>query len=85
MSVYKSVLVHLDDQPRCSVRQHLALGLASRFDAHITGFGLSHRDDTPVYVRDMLPEEVRQAQRKASEDRLAQTAAVFRKHRVVPA
>ena len=39
---YKSLLVHLDDSERCAVRLALALDLAERFDAHLTGLYLPH-------------------------------------------
>lgn len=39
---YKSLLVHLDDSERCAVRVALALELAERFDAHLTGLYLPH-------------------------------------------
>ncbi|MBB3261898.1 nucleotide-binding universal stress UspA family protein [Paraburkholderia bannensis] len=37
---YKSLLVHLDDTDRCTVRVALALDLAERFDAHLVGLYL---------------------------------------------
>ncbi|WP_321915644.1 MULTISPECIES: universal stress protein [unclassified Paraburkholderia] len=39
---YKSLLVHLDDSEQCAVRLALALDLAERFDAHLTGLYVSH-------------------------------------------
>ncbi|MBB3004553.1 nucleotide-binding universal stress UspA family protein [Paraburkholderia tropica] len=37
---YKTLLVHLDDLPRCEARQAYALDLAERFDAHLIGLYL---------------------------------------------
>jgi nucleotide-binding universal stress UspA family protein len=34
---YKTILVHLDEQPRCAERLQLAATLAARFDAHLVG------------------------------------------------
>lgn len=34
---YRSLLVHLDDSPRCTARVDLAVTLARRFDAHLVG------------------------------------------------
>lgn len=34
---YRSLLVHLDDSPRCAIRVDLAVALARRFDAHLVG------------------------------------------------
>lgn len=35
--VYRSLLVHLDDDERCGLRTELALALARRFEAHLVG------------------------------------------------
>lgn len=34
---YKTILLHLDEQPRCTERLQLAAALAARFDAHLVG------------------------------------------------
>lgn len=40
---YRSLLVHLDDRPRCAARLDIAIGLARQFEAHLVGLAPSGR------------------------------------------
>lgn len=40
---YRSLLVHLDDGPRCAARVDLAVALARQFDAHLVGLATAGR------------------------------------------
>lgn len=40
---YRSLLVHLDDSPRCAARVDLAVALARQFDAHLVGLATAGR------------------------------------------
>lgn len=59
---YKTILVHLDNRPRCAERLELAFGLAAQFDAHLVGLFAPGSPRVPSYalaeagptVRDML-------------------------------
>ena len=53
----KDILVHIDPSPKCAVRLGLAIGLARRYRAHLTGLFLTsqpastsrvHGDDSPL-------------------------------------
>ena len=37
---YKSILLHVDDHERCAARIDLALGVAARFEAHLTALAM---------------------------------------------
>lgn len=45
---FKSILVHMNDQPRCVTQLTLALELARKFDAHLIGL---HVDQYPLVPR----------------------------------
>lgn len=47
---YKTILVHLDHRPRAPVRLELALRLAERFDAHVTGLYAPGSARLPSYA-----------------------------------
>lgn len=59
---YKTILVHLDNRPRCAERLDLAFGLAAQFDAHLVGLYAPGAPRIPSYalaeagptVREML-------------------------------
>lgn len=48
---YKSMVVHLDNDRRCSERVDIAARLALDFDAHLTGLYLLRPPEIPGYVR----------------------------------
>lgn len=47
---FKDILVHLDDSPQCAARFALAVGLARKQKAHLTGlYVISHPGDQPLH------------------------------------
>jgi nucleotide-binding universal stress UspA family protein len=73
---YKTLLVHLDEQPRCTERLQLASTLAARFDAHLVGLFALGAARIPSYalaeagpiVRDIEERRRAEAARKAEEE-----------------
>lgn len=47
---YKTILVHLDNRPRCAERLDLAFGLAAQFDAHLVGLYAPGAPRIPSYA-----------------------------------
>lgn len=47
---YKTILVHLDHQPRCAERLGLACSLAEEFDAHVVGLFAPGSPKLPSYA-----------------------------------
>lgn len=47
---YKTILVHLDHQPRCAERLGLACSLADEFDAHVVGLFAPGSPRVPSYA-----------------------------------
>ena len=48
MTIYRSLLVHLDDQDRCSARTELAMHFAKRWDAHLVALSPTGRLPLPA-------------------------------------
>ncbi len=55
MTIYRSLLVHLDDHPRCSARTELAIRLARQWDAHLVGLSPTGRLPLPAEAGPALP------------------------------
>jgi nucleotide-binding universal stress UspA family protein len=53
---WKTILVHLDDGPRCNARIALAASLAARFGAHLVGVSPTGLIDVPVSVNAAVPD-----------------------------
>jgi nucleotide-binding universal stress UspA family protein len=53
---WKTILVHLDDGPRCSARVALAGSLAARFGAHLLGVSPTGLIDVPLPVGAAAPD-----------------------------
>ncbi|MGQ9372033.1 universal stress protein [Azospirillum sp. ST 5-10] len=73
----KDLLVVVDDGPAAAARIDVAAQLAARHDAHLTGLYVIAQPPLPAYVAAELPEEVRNAQRRAAEDRAAAAGRAF--------
>jgi len=62
---YKDLLVVLDATPACATRLDVAIGLARRFEAHLTGLHVFTNPYIPPYVAAQIPAEAIEAQRDA--------------------
>jgi len=49
---YRSILVHLDDDPRCEERIAFAVALAAAYDSHLVGAAATGFLDFPVAIED---------------------------------
>lgn len=56
---YKDLLVHLDDSKSCASRIEVAIGLAARHDAHLTGFYPIVEISLLSYIRAEIPRDIR--------------------------
>ncbi|WP_029010953.1 universal stress protein [Azospirillum halopraeferens] len=65
----KDLLVVVDDTPAAAARIDVAARLAADNDAHLTGLYVIAHAPLPAYVAAELPEDVRDAQRRADEER----------------
>ncbi|WP_186248015.1 universal stress protein [Burkholderia gladioli] len=77
---YRTLLVHLDDSPRCRVRTDLALDLARRWDAHLIGLYVVCQDLLEPLRRPGEPlelgvhERLTEQRRKAAEQQFLKAA-----------
>ncbi|MBT6116637.1 MAG: universal stress protein [Rhodospirillaceae bacterium] len=62
----KDILVHVDNDERGALRARLAVDLARRHEAHLTGLGVSGFTVVPSFVDAELPTEIVQAHIEAS-------------------
>jgi nucleotide-binding universal stress UspA family protein len=72
---YKNLLVSLDGTKSSAKRVKVALDLAERFDAHLTGLHVDQKVIIPSYVMAGIPEAVQREQRavrKAEADRIVE-------------
>jgi nucleotide-binding universal stress UspA family protein len=69
---YRSILVHLDESPRCATRVALAASLAKAHGAHLLGLAPTGLVNPPPSVRPVLAEGL---DLTAARERIAQTAA----------
>ena len=69
---FKSILVHVDADQRCTNRVEYAAGLAVRHAAHLAGLFVPPPLRIPGYVRAEMGEDILEQQRRA-EDRLAES------------
>jgi len=53
---WKTILVHLDDTPRCAQRVAVAAGLAAQHGAHLIGVSPTGLPDVPIAVTGVLPD-----------------------------
>jgi nucleotide-binding universal stress UspA family protein len=53
---WKTILVHLDDEPRCAERVALAAQLAVQHGAHLVGASPTGWPDVPIAVNGVLPD-----------------------------
>ncbi|HUG38603.1 MAG TPA: universal stress protein [Candidatus Limnocylindrales bacterium] len=75
---YKDLLVHLDDGPGCATRVAVALGLAARHGAHLTGLYTIGEGPLAAYVRAHVPADLRTRLEAETEARSEAVLADFR-------
>ena len=73
----KDLLVHVDNDPACSVRVDLAAALAARHDARLTGLHSMGWPRLPGYVEVELPQTVLDEQRRELEGLARQAETRF--------
>ena len=75
---YRDILVHLDGARACAGRVEAAIGLAQRYEAHLTGVYPTAEPSLPGYMAGAMPIEVLQMQEKRVKDAANKGAAAFR-------
>ncbi len=75
---YKTILVHLDNGARCSVRLDLALGCAQTFDAHLVGLFALSAPRYPSYALAEAGAAVEEAGRRMRVEAARKAEAAFR-------
>ncbi|MDA1118758.1 MAG: universal stress protein [Proteobacteria bacterium] len=75
---YKTILVHLDNRPRCAERVNLAFGLAARFDAHLIGLYAPGEPYIPSYALAEAGPTVREMLDQRRAESASQAQARFR-------
>lgn len=75
---YRDILVHLDSARACAGRVEAAIGLAERFQAHLTGVYPTAEPSLPGYMTGALPVELLQMQEQRAKDASDKAAATFR-------
>ena len=73
----KDILVHVDNHERGALRARLAVDLARRHEAHLTGLGVSGFSVVPSFVDAELPPEIIQAHIDASRAEAEAAGATF--------
>lgn len=70
--MYRSLLVHLDDQERCAARVELAIRLARRFECHLVGLAAAGRAPVSLGLEGsvMLEQAMEQLNRTAQRNAL---------------
>lgn len=73
----KDLLVHVDNDPACSSRLDVAVALAARYGAHLTGLHARAWPRLPAYVEIELPPSVQEAQQHHLDELARQAEARF--------
>ncbi len=76
---YKNIVVYVDDSEQCEKRVELAAGLASRFNARLTGVYAVTPTSIPPYLTAQIGPEIFSAQKKMTEEATADAESRFRK------
>jgi nucleotide-binding universal stress UspA family protein len=64
----KDLLVHVDNDPACTSRVDVSVGLAAKHGAHLTGLHVLGSPPLPGYVEIELPPSLREEQRRHLEE-----------------
>jgi len=75
--VYKDILLHVDDSPDAAARTGVALAMAARHEAHLTGLFALELDVLPGYVTAQIGEEALRQVRERYQETAAQVRARF--------
>ncbi|MDH3233933.1 MAG: universal stress protein [Alphaproteobacteria bacterium] len=73
----KDIVVHVDDARNCEARIGVAIELAQRFDAHLTGVYVKSPAYLPAYVAAQVGPDVIEMQAKAANEAAAGASAGF--------
>lgn len=84
MSTLKDLLVTVDEFSACAARLDLAVHLATRFGAHLTGLHVSSTALLPAFIQPEMTAELIEAQLSAQRETAAQAEALFRSRAEVP-
>ena len=76
----KDLLVHVDNDDACTARIDVAVTLAARHEAHLTGLHVMSWPHLPGYVESQLPPAFHEEQRRELDERARQAAARFHEH-----
>jgi len=74
---YKSILVQVDESPRCVARIDAALDLAKRFEAHLTALAMVQPVYVPHTARTFLGDDFERHQATQARERAQRVLAVF--------
>jgi len=74
----KDILVYVDASPRAGARIDLAVALARRFGAHLTGLHVVPPPFVPIIIEAPIPPEVVEDQIKLARDLASKAEATFR-------
>ena len=77
MSAYKSILVHIDETPRCAVRLDVAFELAQAFGSHVTALALVPDIPVPASVGVSYGRQLAEAHERAVREALDPVKADF--------
>jgi nucleotide-binding universal stress UspA family protein len=75
---YRDILVHLDSTRSCAGRVEAAIGLARRYEAHLTGVYPTGEPSLPGYMAGAMPIELLQMQERRAKEAADKAAASFR-------
>ena len=73
----KDLLVHVDNDAACSSRVDVAVALAAKHQAHLTGLHVMAWPRLPGYLEMELPRSVQELQREHMQDRARQCEKLF--------
>lgn len=76
---YKTILVHIDSDKRCTKRTEVAIQLAKQYDACLVGLHAYFPYTPPGYIMAHMGAEVIAAQHKAAIEVMTETEKTFRK------
>jgi nucleotide-binding universal stress UspA family protein len=74
----KDLLVHVDNDPACSSRVDVAVALAAKHDAHLTGLHATGSPRLPGYVEIELPPSLREETRRHLQELAREAEERFR-------
>ncbi len=76
---YKTILVHINSEKRCTARLEVAIQLAKKYDACLVGLHAFFPYTPPGYIMAHMGAEIIAAQQQAATESMSQTGEAFRK------